>query len=116
MTVRAIPIAVVKFECALELVFVRDEDFASAVCKRVILALAEVEDNAYYDEFVQQSFFDPADATIDYGANEIYDDIADERSASPVQNQAFSADSLDGEHGRGRRLSYDRRGGCSSSD
>lgn len=47
----------------------------------------EVEDNAYYDEFVQQSFFDPADATIDYGANEIYDDIADERSASPVQNQ-----------------------------
>jgi len=52
-----------------------------------IQAEPEVEDNAYYDEFVQQSFFDPADATIDYGANEIYDDIADERSASPVQNQ-----------------------------
>ena len=52
-----------------------------------IQAEPEVEDNAYYDEFVQQSFFDPADATIDYGANEIYDDIADERSASPIQNQ-----------------------------
>lgn len=52
-----------------------------------IQAEPEVEDNAYYDEFVQQSFFDPADATIDYGANEIYDDIADERSVSPVQNQ-----------------------------
>ncbi len=52
-----------------------------------IQAEPEVEDNAYYDEFVQQSFFDPADATIDYGANEIYDDIADEQSASPVQNQ-----------------------------
>lgn len=51
-----------------------------------IQAEPEVENNAYYDEFVQQSFFDPADATIDYGANDIYDDVEDEQPAAPVQD------------------------------
>jgi DNA-binding PadR family transcriptional regulator len=55
-----------------------------------IQAEPEVENNAYYDEFVQQSFFDPADATIDYGANDIYDDVEDEPSDAPVQNQERS--------------------------
>lgn len=41
-----------------------------------ISAETELEDNAYYDEFIQPSFLDTADATIDYGATT--DDEEDE--------------------------------------
>lgn len=58
-----------------------DKPASPAEQDEAISAETELEDNAYYDEFIQPSFLDTAEATIDYGAIESDDDEAELQTA-----------------------------------